>query len=82
MQHGKPCLLSLHIGIDRLEGIGCSLVYLSQHILYERMIGIEHQLVSVGHLSVEAHTGLEAAHVLHTTHVLVLCDQHRHLVSA
>ena len=82
MQHGKPCLLSLHIGIDRLEGIGCSLVYLSQHILYERMIGIEHQLVSVGHLSVEAHSGLEAAHVLHTAHVLVLCDQHRHLVSA
>ena len=41
------------------------------------MIGVEHEVERVGHLTIEAHAGLELAHVLHTTHIFVLRDDHR-----
>ena len=41
------------------------------------MVGIEYDIEGVGHLAVEVHAWLEAAHLLHTTHILVLGDDDR-----
>ena len=46
------------------------------NLLDERMLGVEHQAVHVGHLAIEAHAGLESGHFLHAAHVFGLGDDH------
>ena len=38
------------------------------------MVGIEHEGIHIGHLTVEGHACLIAAHLLHSAHILALCD--------
>ena len=40
------------------------------------MITVEHERIAVGHLLIEAHSRLELTHLLHATHVFILCDNH------
>ena len=67
-------LLTLQLGHDRLQCLGRGGLALVENLLHQRVVGVQHQVERVGHLSVEAHAGLELAHVLHAAHVLVLRD--------
>ena len=40
------------------------------------MVGIEHEAIAVGHLSIEVHALLESAHVFHSSHPFVLGDDY------
>ena len=41
------------------------------------MVGIQYEVIGVGHLGIEPHALLEVAHFLHAAHILVLCDENR-----
>ena len=41
------------------------------------MVGVEHEVEHVGHVAIEAHTGLDIGHFLHTAHVFTLRDHDR-----
>ena len=65
---GKTGLLTFQLrddGLQSLFGAGLAVV---EDALYQWVVAVEHEVERVGHLSVEVHAWLEAAHLLHTTH--------------
>ena len=76
-QGGEAGLLALDLAEDGLHGLGRGSGLVGEDLLDERVVGVEHEHVAVRHLAVEAHALLEAAHVLHAAHPLVLRDHGR-----
>ena len=70
----QASFLTFEFALNGLQGLGGLSLAVAEHLLDERMVGIEHDVEGVGHLAIEVHARLEAAHLLHTTHILVLCD--------
>ena len=73
---GEASLLAFQLGEDGLQSLCGIALGVGQHTLYQLVVGIQHDAIHVGHLCIEAHTALIAAHVLHTAHVFALRDQH------
>ena len=40
------------------------------------MVAVQHHAIRIGHLSIERHTSLQTAHILHAAHVLALGDEY------
>ena len=77
MQGSKASLQTLHLADNRLQLVSTSGVLALHDALDEGVVAVEHNVVSVGHLCVEGHACLVAAHLLHTTHILALGDDDR-----
>lgn len=53
-----------------------SLFGIFQYPLHNRLGSVDNKVVVVGQFGIEAHAGLCGCHVLHASHVLVLCDEY------
>ena len=68
MQGSKASFQALHLADNRLQLVSTSGVLALHDALDEGVVAVEHNVVSVGHLCVEGHACLVAAHLLHTAY--------------
>ncbi len=82
VEGGETCLQALYLALHGRKLRLTRLLALIENLLYETVLAVENQTVRVGHLSVEIHSALITADVLHPAHILVLRDDHRSVVLA
>ena len=73
----KTSLKTLYLTNYRLQLLSAFILAAFKNLLYQSVVAVENKTLAVRHLCIEVHTTLIAADVLHTAHILILCDKHR-----